>query len=158
MPEPLAEGAVADLVVIRNAVDELLGREIDAFGAARFAARQARLAAVVPAMRECVRQLVRRAFEVRVIAFALLREHDAHGVVEIIRPAAIESEPARIWRTEERRIVAIVFRDDKAAGCVNPLGDLRENVLLGVIERSRASHRAGSRRYETRASNKARSR
>ncbi len=54
--------------------------------------------------------------------------------MEIIRPAAVESQPSGVRRAQQIRIVSIVLRDDEPASRMHPLRDLREDVLRRVVD------------------------
>ena len=91
--EPVAERAVADLVVVLVEHDELLGRAVRS-GRSEALAAERRVAAVVH--ERAVERLgeLRDPAELRVVALALVADERAHGVVEVVGPLRVAA-PAR---------------------------------------------------------------
>src|SRR5260221_2352389 len=88
MIESLDKGAIADLVMVLQRVDELPGGSIARRRAALFFEPTARrpLALIEPALLDAAGDFVERARVVGVVALVVARQITAHGVVEVVRP------------------------------------------------------------------------
>src|SRR4051794_33807495 len=94
------------------------------------------LTAIEPTVLERLREFVRSALEILVIAFAIARQHHPHDMMKVIRPATIETETALSHRLQQSRLVSFVFGDDETAFGVHALRDLREDVARrGIRDR-----------------------
>ena len=91
--QPVAERAVADLVVVLGEDDEPLGRRVVA-GAPKRVAERRRSAVVDERARERLGEL-RHVAEVGVVALALAGEQRAQRVVEVVGPVRVAAPAAR---------------------------------------------------------------
>ena len=92
--EPLAECAVADLIVVLGAIDERRGRLVGDSGASELAGGRAFLALEQEALLDGGGDVGELTGVVGVVGVALVGEVGAEGVVEVVGPDAVESEPA----------------------------------------------------------------
>lgn len=89
--EAVAEQAIADLVVVLQAVDETGRRQVRAGPAARLAAEGGDLALEREAFRHHSREMADRVVgKAAVIGRGLARQHDVDGMVKIIVPLRVE--------------------------------------------------------------------
>ena len=93
--EAIAQRAIADLVVVLDAVDEARSRQVFRRRAARAAEMRRDLAGVEPALPDRRSQILGAAAIILVIALALARERHPHLVVEIVGPDRVESQGPR---------------------------------------------------------------
>src|SRR4051812_40149716 len=141
MDEPLAAGAVADLIVRLGVRDQARARPRSEWLAVR-AAPEARVSAVeeVAVMQHVDERLWRgKVLEVPVL---LAREQDVKCVVEIVVPVRVETVTALVARADDDRIVVVVFADhleraaepgSEVSHRIDELGD--EVELAGVDDR-----------------------
>ncbi len=99
--------------MIRDAKNKLLRAQFRRLPRLTVELRLALLAGQEPAVIERRGQFIDRPAIGLEITFARLGQHHAHDVMEIIRPHSIEAQPALFLRTEQRRFVAFILRDDK---------------------------------------------
>ena len=112
--QPVAEGAVADLVVVLGEDDELLGRAIVGAGAEAPPA-EGRVGAVVHVRAvEGLGQL-RHLAELLVPARALAGEQRAQGVVEVVGPDGVVAVAALARRADDLGVVEAALGDDQRA-------------------------------------------
>ena len=127
-------GPVADLVVVLDADDALLGADRLGARPAWLARRFARAAVVEPPALERLRDVGRRRVgEVGVVALGVASEEVADQVVEVVGPDGVEA-------------VAVGAREDERVQVAVVLGDERARADLGAPRRPRDSsaRRCGS--------------
>ncbi len=134
---PVAERAVADLVVVGGEDDEALGRDVVG-GRAEAAAAERRERAVVDV--RAVERLGQRAEvgELLVPAVGLAGQRDVQRVVEVVGPGRVAAPAALLGRAHHLRVVQPGLGDHERArvGGVDAAGDRRDDVLrVGVDQR-----------------------
>lgn len=117
--QPLAECAVADLIVVLQERDERARRQVRARFAARCAAVQRRrLALIRETFAEHAREVADRRVGIRaVVARLLARQQHVHAVVEIVVPLRVEAAAG-----EQARGVAFVFEHEMHVARVARVG------------------------------------
>jgi hypothetical protein len=128
MVEAFAKGAIPNLIVIRDAINELLRRQSGRIAPTLLSGDTLLLSAEQPAVRERLRQLATVALKVSVVTLALAGHQDAHDMMEVVCPHAVESPAASVSRPEHHRFVPFVLGDDESAGGLHRFGDFREDV------------------------------
>ena len=107
--QPLAHGAVADLVVVLQAGHETRGRQVAARLAARSVQVRRHLALVGETIAQAGRQQGRGILEILVVAFLLPSQQHVYAMVEVIGPLRVEAR--RLWpAAQQRRPVVLVFK------------------------------------------------
>jgi len=104
--QPIALGAIADLIVVLDEDHEVLTRKVGRRRATRPAEILGALALEREPLRDRARQQ-RRVGEVGVIAAALAGQGHVDGVVEIVRPHGVEAEPAVGARQHDATVVVV---------------------------------------------------
>ncbi len=113
LAQALAEGTIADLVVILRADDELVRRDIERRTAVRALAVSRVLTVEHVALLERLREVAERS-EIRVITAALAGEERVDRVVKIVHPMRVESVAAARGTVDEAGIVEIALGDEDA--------------------------------------------
>ena len=127
--EPIAEGAVADLVVVLAKTTNCSGGRSPA-GAPKRRAAEGRVVAVVDERTiERLRQ-IGDAAEVRVVAVALAGQQHEQCVVEVIGPLGVAAPAAERRRADHARVVEPGLGDHERArvGRVNAVARSRDDV------------------------------
>jgi hypothetical protein len=107
--QPVADGAVADLIVVLDADDEAIGRN----AIRRRTVTPAPVGAVPAVVHESIPQRLRdrhHASEVGIVARSLAGEARVNGVMQVVAPLGVEREAGRL-RSEYARIIEVALAD-----------------------------------------------
>ena len=150
--DPVADRAVADLVVVLAGDDEAPGRHlvgVDRMAVVAVAERGER-PVVEEAALDHLRQR-RQRLEVGVVAVGLAGQRHVHGVVEVVAPLRVQPVAAGLARGDELRVVEVALRDQgRVAGrwwaaARRPRSPApRAGARRGVVEACTASSRSPS--------------
>ncbi len=139
--EPLAERAVADLIVVLREHDEPVGRHVGRRRTVTLVAERRVRTVVDEAVAKALRDRAHAA-EVDVVPAPLAGERGVHGVMEIVRPDAVEAEPALPALAHEPRIVLVALRDDERPAAEPPSEVVnRGRELVEDVPRARVEDR-----------------
>ena len=111
MRESPSEGAIADLVVVLDEVDELRRSQRVRRRAPRAAEMLRVLPFEEPAAVDRARQLVERASVVAVVAAVLVAGDRVHDVVKVIAPHRVEAQPAFLRSLHVAGVVLVRLGD-----------------------------------------------
>ena len=115
MIEPRAEGVIAGLIMIRNAENELLRKQVRRRSWLAATATLALPAFEKPSVLECRGQLLSRTFIRFVVTLAGPGEHHADDMMKIVGPNCVQTHATALGRQQELWFIALVFRGDKSA-------------------------------------------
>src|ERR1700730_1232007 len=130
--QPIATRAISNLVMIRNAVDKMLGRDVIAWCPTRdrilleFTGKK-------PSDALRLKQLLHGSFEVPHVAFIFARHLDSHDVVKIIGPYSVASVPAFISWQDDFPFVTRIFTDHESSKSLDPFSDLLDQMLRRIV-------------------------
>src|SRR5947209_1620650 len=111
MMQTLAQGPVADLIVILQTVQKPARRNLLRLGAARLVPIDGMLAGVEPTFANRFGQISDCSGIIAVIPFMISRQESPNLMMEIIRPDPIHPPAALRLRLQERGQVAMIFRN-----------------------------------------------
>ena len=141
--EPVAAGAVADLVVVLVGHHEPPGRHVlgvDGRAVVALAERRERPVVEEPLLAHLGQRLER--LEVGVVAGGLAAQRDVDGVVEVVAPLRVEAVATGLARAHEERVVEVGLGDqgERAAQVRRQRGGLDRHLLeevdlRGVLQR-----------------------
>ena len=131
--QALAEGAVAHLVVVGDAVAKGVRRQVRAGRAALAVRARNRLAAVEPAVGQGLGEFLRAAGEVPQVRIPFACQGHADAVVEVVRPQTVQPAAALGLGHGEGGGVALVLGVDEAAPRMDGFGDFGEDVSVRLV-------------------------
>ena len=113
MMQALAQGPVADLIVVLQTVHKSARRNPSWLGAARLVPIDGMLAGVEPTFANRFGQISDRAGIIAVIPFVISRQESPNLMMEIIRPDPIHPPATLSFRLQECVQVAMIFRNQQ---------------------------------------------
>src|SRR5919202_3227955 len=111
MLEPLAEGAIPDLIMVLDTVHKCCRWEVGRRGSTRLAGSRAGLPLKEPTGAKRRRDFSRAAREIAIVTLVFTGQRHAHGVMKVVGPDGVKPVSAGSDRAYEPGLVAGVFRD-----------------------------------------------
>src|SRR5690349_23731442 len=118
MAESFSESAIADLVMIGNAINQLLWPQRTRVATPRFSRCRLDLSGVEPSLTKNRDQLINGALVISKVGILGSREHYVDYMVKIVSPTPVETDAPFVNGGSESRIISIILSDDKPAALV----------------------------------------